>query len=317
MRAIQLVAPGKPVIVDVAVPEIADDEVLVEIKACVTCPHWDITLFKGVDIFDRPGYPKYPIPWGYPGHEMSGVVVKVGAGVKTLKKGDRVATLETAGENKPGFYCEYINRPENKVVKVPDAISFDAAACMEMARSVSPNAKRMGDLRGKRVGVVGLGPAGVIGVQMLKALGAGEIVAMDIEPERLEIAGKAGATELLNTATPEGLEGLKKKRLKACLDCSGHASGTQLAFDHTDGMVSVFGVIHGEAKLTTRHWLSGIQVVTALPMTDEATQFVLQLWKEGKLNTDILVQARRPFERYGEAVRILMDKKALKVCLHP
>lgn len=317
MKAIQLMAPGKPEIVDVPVPDIADNEVLVEVKACVTCPHWDISLFKGVDIFERPGYPKYPIPWGYPGHEMSGLVVKAGRNVKTLKEGDRVAALETAGEDKPGFYCEYINRPEDKVVKVPDSISFDAAACMEMARSVSPNAKRLGDVRGKRVGVVGMGPAGIIAVQMIRAMGAVEVVAMDIEPARLALAAKAGATETLDTSAPEAMATLKAKRFNACMDCSGHSSGLQIALDHTGGMVSVFGVIHGEATLTTRHWLSGISLVTSLPMTDDATQFVLQLWEEGKLNTDILVSTRLPFERYAEAVQLLMDRKALKVCLHP
>jgi threonine dehydrogenase-like Zn-dependent dehydrogenase len=317
MKAIQLVAPGKPQIVEVAVPGIGDNEVLVKVESCVTCPHWDMTLFKGVDIFNRPGYPKYPIPWGYPGHEMAGVVVKAGRGVKALREGDRVATLETAGEDKPGFYCEYINRPENKVVKIPDAVSFDAAASMEMARSVSPNARRLGDVRGRRVGVVGMGPAGLIAVQMVRAMGAAEIVAMDVQADRLALAARAGATETLNPADPGDLAKLQRKRLKACMDCSGHASGLQVALDHTDGMVSVFGVIHGEAKLTTSHWLSGLSLVTALPMTDEDTQLVIRLWEEQKLDTGMLVGARLPFERYAEAVQLLMDRKALKVSLYP
>ena len=317
MRAIQLMAPGRPEIVDVPVPDIADDEVLVEVRSCVTCPHWDMSLFKGVDIFERPGYPKYPIPWGFPGHEMAGVVVKAGRGVRTLKEGDRVAALQTAGEDRPGFYCEAINRPENQVVKVPDAVSFDAAACMEMARSVSPNVRRLGDVRGRRVGVVGMGPAGVIAAQMLVALGAGEVVAMDVRAGRLALAKQAGATERFDTSTVDGLESLKAKRLDACVDCSGHASGLQLALDHTSGMVSVFGVIHGEARITTRHWLSGLSLVTALGMADEDTRFVLDLWEQSKLDTGLLVQARLPFERYAEAVALLLDGKALKVCLHP
>ena len=64
MKAIQIQEPGKAVLIDVPVPVIAEDEVLVKVVCCVTCPHWDLTLFKGVDIFGRPGYPKYPIPWG-------------------------------------------------------------------------------------------------------------------------------------------------------------------------------------------------------------------------------------------------------------
>ena len=103
----------------------------------------------------------------------------------------------------------------------------------------------------------------------------------------------------------------------ACIDCSGSAAGLQVALDHTCGVVSVFGVLHGEAKLTTRHWLQSISIVTFLPMTDEDTRFVLRLWEEGKLDTDILIGARLSFERYAEAVELLMEKKVLKVCLYP
>lgn len=317
MKAIQIVAPGKAQIVDVAVPDVGENEVLVEVQACVTCPHWDITLFKGVDIFERPGYPKYPVPVGFPGHEMSGRVVRAGRSVRALKEGDRVATLVTAGEDKPGFYSEYINRPEKEVVKIPDSVSFEAAASMEMARSVSPNIKRLGDMRGKRVGVVGMGSAGLIALQMAKALEPAELVAMDVLPGRLEPAAGLGATETLNLAEPDARQALREKRFNACIDCSGSAAGLQIALDHTSGIISVFGVIHGEARLTTRHWLQGISMVTFLPMTDEDTRFVLRLWEEGKLDTDILVGARLPFERYAEAVGLLMVKKVLKVCLYP
>ena len=317
MKAIQLIAPGKPEIVEVPVPEIADNEVLVEVRTCVTCPHWDMTLFKGVDIIDRPGHPRYPIPWGFPGHEMSGVVIKAGSGVQTLIPGDRVAATTTAGTDKPGFYCEYINRPESELVKLPDHVSFDAGACFEMAVGVSPNVRKLGDISGKRVGVVGLGPAGIIAIQMLKALGADDIVAMDLEPSRLEMAKQAGATESIVTSDPEAMGRLADNRLHACMDCSGHASGLQVAMDHTSGMVSVFGVLHGEAKITMQHWLNAIQLVTSLPVTAEDKEFVLQLLQEDKLNMDILVSARLPFEQYEEAVGLLFEKKALKVAMYP
>ena len=152
---------------------------------------------------------------------------------------------------------------------------------------------------------------------MAKALEPAELVAMDVLPQRLKAATGLGATELLNPAAPETEEILTKKRFDLSIDCSGNASGLQVALDHTSRIVSVFGVLHGEAKLTTRHWLQGISIVTFLPMTDEDTRFVLRLWEEGKLDTDILVGAQLPFERYAEAVELLMDKKVLKVCLYP
>ncbi len=317
MRVLQIQAPRKCEIVDRPVPQVQDNEVLVEVKACVTCPHWDITLWTGVDIFERPGYPRYPIPAGFPGHEVSGVVVKIGRAVRNFRTGDRVATLVDGGTESPGFYAEYVSRPEDTVAKLPDFVSYESGASLEMANCLAPFVRRLGNLAGKRVGVTGVGPAGLLAVQMLGAVGAAEVVAMDVLPERLELARKSGATETVNTGTPEGLQALQAKPLQACVDCSGRGAALQTALDHTQGLVAVFGVIHGEAKLSTRHWLQGLSIVTCLPRTPEDTTFMLDMLAAGKLNAEALVSARLPFERYAEGVQLLIDKQAIKVCFYP
>ena len=138
MRAIQITEPGRFRIVDTPEPAAGPGEVLIAVQACVTCPHWDTTIFRGVDIFDRPGHPKYPIPVGYPGHEVSGRVEAVGEGVTSLQVGDRVATLKAGGESNPGFYSELISRPAEMVTRIPDNTSYEAAASMEMAYHMSP-----------------------------------------------------------------------------------------------------------------------------------------------------------------------------------
>lgn len=315
MKAIQIVAPKKVAIIDVSVPPVADNEVLVKVASCVTCPHWDITLYKGVDIFDRPGFPHYPIPWGYPGHEMAGVVEKVGAKIAHFKVGDRVATLCTAGEDVPGFYCESINRPEHTVVKIPDHISFEAGANMEMARHMVPFVRRLGNIVGKRTGVTGVGPAGLIALQMLNALGAAEVVAVDINPERLALAKKLGATDTVNSATDE-IGKLKERPLKLTVDCSGIAAGLQVALDYTRGALSLFAVPHGNATFTTHHW--GLNIIGAWEApTWEDTEFVLSLWRRKTLDTQALVTTRLPFERYAEGIEMLMDRKAVKIGFYP
>ena len=158
MKGIQIVAPRIAEIVDVPVPEIADDEVLVKVHACVTCAHWDMTIYRGVDIFERPGYPKYPIPVGYPGHEMSGEVVEVGPAVTRFAVGDRVASVVSAGEHVMGFYVEYIDRPQATIAKAPDNISDAAAASLEMSRYVASHLSVL-DVRGLRTAVVEAAPA--------------------------------------------------------------------------------------------------------------------------------------------------------------
>lgn len=315
MKGIQILAPRRVEVVDVPVPPVADNEVLVKVKACVTCPHWDISLYRGVDIFERPGHPKYPIPVGYPGHEMAGEVVAVGKAVRTLQPGDRVATLVNAGEDRMGFYVEFINRPEHTVAKVPDGVSDEAAASLEMSRYVAAFVRLLGDVRGKRVGITGVGPAGLIALQMLQALGARPVVAIDILDDRLALAKQCGADDTINSGVADSLRALQAQPLQASIDCSGVAAGLQTALDYTLGPISIFGVPHGTITYTTRHW--GRSLLSGADPGPEETALVLDLWRARKLDTQILVSARLPFERYAEGVEMLMARRAIKVAFCP
>jgi threonine dehydrogenase-like Zn-dependent dehydrogenase len=316
MKAIQIVAPRTVQVVDLPVPEVEDNEVRVRVEACVTCPQWDITLFSGTDIFERPGYPKYPIPVGYPGHEMSGDVVAMGSGVREFKVGDRVATLRSGGEHNPGFYCEYVNRPEDSIVRVPEDVSYEAAASMEMARYVASHIRDV-DFQDLRVGVVGLGPAGLIALQMIKARGGRKTVGVDILAPRLDLARRLGATEALNSSLKDDVAKLDRQPLQACVDCSGVAAGLQLALDHTHGPVVIFGVVHGDAKYSTKHWRQRTYIAKRNRPDERDTDFVLDLWRRGELDTDILVSARMAFEDYATGLEMLVERRAIKVCFYP
>lgn len=318
MKAIQITEPWTFRIVDVPAPEVGPDEVLIAVEACVTCPHWDTTIFRGIDIFDRAGYPKYPIPVGYPGHEVSGVVEMVGADVASLRVGDRVATLKSGGQDSPGFYSELISRKVELITKIPDNISFEAAASMEMAYHMSPYVHELGDVTGKRVGIVGLGPAGIIALQMVLAQGAGAVVAIDLVPERLQLARALGADEVVHINVGSAPAELSREPLQASIDCTGAAQGMQVALDYTvGGPVSPFGVIHGEAIYTTRHWRNRTSIASRVAPAERDAAYVTGLWADEKLDTDVLIGARLPFERYDEGVRLLIAKEALKVCYLP
>ena len=315
MKAIQIQAPRTVTIVDIPVPQVAEDEVLVKVSGCVTCPQWDITLFKGVDILERPDCPKYPIPWGYPGHEMVGKIAAKGSKVTALEVGDRVASLRNAGERLPGYYAEYINLPASYLTRIPDCVSDEAGASMEMARFVNSYVRLLGNLTGKRTGVTGCGPAGLIAVQLLRAAGAAEVVAVDILPGRLEMAKKLGATDTVNSATDQ-IAKITRNRFWASMDCSGVSAALQIAVDCTQGPVAVFGLPHGSIT----YGIKNVGTSLLVPYVDpdaEDTGRVIELWKSGKLNTADLASARLPFSQYRRAVEMLMDRRAIKVFLYP
>ena len=245
-------------------------------------------------------------------------MIEVGPGVIGFSEGDRVATLRSGGETNPGFYSEYVSRPEADLVKIPDNTSYEAAANMEMARYVSPYVRALGDIKDRRIGLVGLGPAGCIALQYIKSRGAGEIIAMDLADERLRMAEKLGATNTINTSNKENLAELEEKPLQGCIDCTGAAAGFQTALDHTsEGPVSVFGVIHGNGIYTTRHWRARVYIPERIKPADADTEIVLDLWKKEELNTEILVSEKMPFEKYAEGIALLMEHKALKIGFYP
>jgi len=316
MRAIQIRAPREVDIVDIPMPEPKEGEILFKLEGCVTCPHWDITLYTGIDIFERPGYPRYPIPPGRPGHEASGVVEAIGEGVD-LEVGDRIASLVTPGEEEVGYYCEYLNRPLDSITSIPDDVSYRAAASMEMSRYVTAYVRALGDISGRRVGVVGQGPAGLIATQVTRALGASEVVSVDVIADRLDLAGKLGATQTIDGSNENELRKLEGSPFEYSIDCSGAGSGLQIALDYTRGPVSIFGVVHGNATFSTSHWSSGVYVVRRPPIVEEDTELVLELWEEGKLDTEALVTESLPFDKYAQGIESLMEKRAIKIFFHP
>src|ERR1044071_6861348 len=116
MQAIQVSQVGGPEVltpVDVPTPKPKPDEALVQIKAAGV---------NFIDVYFREG--RYPAPLPFiDGQEGAGVVTEVGSDVKLLQPGDRVAYT-----GRLGSYAEYAVVPAERLVKIPDALSFEQAA---------------------------------------------------------------------------------------------------------------------------------------------------------------------------------------------
>ncbi len=203
------------------------------------------------------------------------------------------------------------------MTKIPDEVSHEAAASMEMSRHMVPYLRLLGlnSIAGRRVGVTGMGPAGLIAMQMLRSLGAAEVVAVDVLSERLKLAAELGATDTVNSATDE-IQKLKDNPLGAAVDCSGIAAGLQTALDHTRGSIAMFSVPHGNTTFTTRHWGNNLLTGGGAP-TAEDTQYVISLWRRKQLNTEALISAKLSLERYAEGVEMLIARKAVKIGYYP
>ncbi len=153
------------------------------------------------------------------GHEVAGVVSAVGDGVTDISEGQRVAlhylvycgecercrnfgeqfcsTGAMLGKDRDGGYAQRIVIPAINAIPIPDEVKSDVAAIMMCSTATAYHALRLSNLqKGQSVAVLGFGGLGVSAVQLARALGASQVFAVDVVPEKLELAAKFGATPL-------------------------------------------------------------------------------------------------------------------------
>lgn len=319
MKVLSIEAPGRAVWQDAPVPVPAAGEVLVRILGVTTCPQWDLHIFGGSPMF--PGqkltYPYFP---GQPGHEATGEVVAVGAGVTTPRVGARVAVWKDTGARPHGCYAQYNNLRAVDVIEVPANLPLPQIASLELAMCVETSfqqLERIGGVTGRRVGASGLGPAGLIAVQLARAHGAAEVVGIDPVAERRELAAKLGAHR---TAAPDAASWPANRgdgALDDAIDCTGLPASIEFLMDRTQRCVTIFGVLREEVHFTMRHWYPGLLLMGYADHNHKAAETALRFITEGKLRLDPLVTQTLPFTRYAEGVELLRQKKAVKILFDP
>jgi L-iditol 2-dehydrogenase len=202
VRALQYVDQGRPEVVELPVPEIGADEVLVAARSVGVC-HSDIDLLEG----------RYIIPFSYPlipGHEWSGEVVRVGKAVTSLTPGDRVVGECVIGDDHFGFSisgaaAEFFVAKPSWLHKLPDGLSWTMGALVEPFSVAYYALLRAGSVDASNtVAVLGAGPIGLAVTAASSVMGARTVV---VEPsaERRAAAEKLGAT---HTVEPEQAETL-------------------------------------------------------------------------------------------------------------
>ncbi len=203
---------------DVPTPPIADDEVLIKVRAVGIC---------GSDVHGMTGATGRRIPPIIMGHEASGVVAETGRSVKRLRGGERVTFDSTVncGEcdacrrgrvnlcdnrrvlgvscdeyRRDGAMTEYIAVPERIVYPMPDGMTFEQAAMVEAVSIAFHGVSRAGVSIGDTVVVVGTGMIGLLLIQTARLSGAGRIIAVDIDDRKLEFSRQFGVDETINSA---------------------------------------------------------------------------------------------------------------------
>ncbi len=212
MKALVLEQYNRLVYRDVPEPQIQPDEVLVQVKACGIC---------GSDVHGLDGSTGRRVPPIIMGHEAAGVIVDVGLAVRDWQIGDRVTFdcvvhcghcyfcqrglinlcdhrrwigVSLPAFRKNGAFAEYVAVPQQVLHRLPESLSFTRAAMMEALSIAFHAVNRMPLTLHDTAAVVGAGMIGLLTIQLLKLAGCRQIIAVDLQQARLDMACRLGAT---------------------------------------------------------------------------------------------------------------------------
>jgi L-iditol 2-dehydrogenase len=218
MKALVLQEYKKFACQELPAPQPAADEVLVAVKACGIC---------GSDVHGMDGSSGRRRPPIVMGHEAAGIIAAAGADVTSWTAGDRVTFDSTiyCGEcefcrrgeinlcdnrrvlgvscedyRRDGAFAEFVAVPQRVLYRLPDGLSFEHAALVEPFAIALHAIRRAPVALNDTVVVVGAGMIGLALVQALRHTGCGRLIAVDVADDRLALAKKFGATNLVNSA---------------------------------------------------------------------------------------------------------------------
>jgi threonine dehydrogenase-like Zn-dependent dehydrogenase len=269
MKAVQLPGDKQVHVVTRPDPSPGQGEVVVRTRASFICRS-DMSLYYGNPIVG--GEQSGEI---IPGHEPAGEVVELGAGVRGVALGDRVAvhlaigcghceyclagnrmlcpSWKCLGFDVDGGDADYLVVPAVNCLQIPDALSYEAGALLtDMVGTQYHAQKRLGVSGADTLAIFGLGPMGLAGVLVGRGRGA-RVIAVDVLDDRLELARSLGADEVVNSGTTDPVEALREltggRGVDVAVDCSGAPAAQNAALDAARKQGAVAFV--GESRSTT------------------------------------------------------------------
>jgi threonine dehydrogenase-like Zn-dependent dehydrogenase len=318
MKILQVTAPKEFKILEVPTPEPGPGQILMRVDGVATCPQWDLHLRHNEPMFVGHTF-VYPYTEGQPGHEATGFVEALGPGVTSLKVGDRISAWRDQGHERWGCYAQFVIQDEASVIPVPDGPSAEALASVELAMCISTvfrGLAQMGAIAGRVFGVNGLGPAGLVAMQMARAEGATTVIGFDPVAERREKALSMGADEVYDPTSADTDEKIPPRaRLQTSIDCNGGKAAVEWLMDHTADCVGLFGVQREDYVYSLGR--QGLTILGYKGHSRESAEYAVGLIREGKLDLAPMITHVLPLERYNEGIELLEARKAIKVMFRP
>ena len=322
----------------------SEHEAIVQMTGCSICGS-DLHIYHGHGFSEDIGF--------CVGHEAVGEVVEIGRGVARVKVGDKVMMPAAVGcgacrsclsgnvancefgagacyglsAKLQGVQAELFRVPaaDMNAVPIPAGISDDQALMMTDALATAWYGARRAEIKpGSSVGIIGLGPIGLMAVDAAFVMGAHVVYAIDPVPERRALAAEAGAIAL---HPAEALELIREATQGRKLECVVEVVGSDATVDLAlrlvarRGTVSVIGVQQSKryAFPLERAFAAGLTFRAGTCSVPEELPVLFPLVQSGRLRPEKYISHRMPLSRGAEAYQVFEAREAgaLKVVLAP
>jgi threonine dehydrogenase-like Zn-dependent dehydrogenase len=303
MKVCMLKGGSKTEIIDLPIPEINDDEVLIKVKACGVCTSEIYSWIHGNGGVN-----------GVLGHEAVGIIEALGKNVKGFSVGDRVTGLIY------GSFAEYTKAEYRNVIKVPDKLE-DIEALGEPLSCLISGAERTPVRLGDTVAVIGTGFMGLGFLQLMKLKGASKIIAIDAREEGLANALKFGADRaIFPDEVEEELKVTDWSRMDGGVNVAVEVSGSQKGLELAGEMTAVHGNLsivgyhqNGLRSVNMELWnWKAITVINAHERRNnvymECMKAGLKLIASGNFNMKDMITHEFSLDEVDNAFKMMLDK---------
>jgi len=328
---------------DVPDPKVGPDDVLIRVEACGIC---------GSDIHGMDGSSGRRIPPLIMGHEAAGTIAAIGANVQGWAVGERVTFDSTIycgvcffcrrgranlcdnrrvlgvscdEYRQHGAFAEYVAVPQRILYRLPDGLSAEQAAMVEALSIAFHAVSRTPVVLDDTAVVIGAGMIGLLVIQTLRLAGCGQIIAVDLDQERLNLARQLGADEALvpesaNVATCVR-EWTQGRGADVALEVVGVPSTLQLAIQclRKGGALTMIGNLAPSADFPLQAAVTRELLLAGSCASNGEYPACLDMIARGTIDVDALISAIAPLAEGAAWFKRLYEREPglIKVILQP
>ncbi len=318
-------------------PSYGPNDVMIRMKKTAICGtdmhiwHWDEWAQRTI---------KVPMAVG---HEYAGEIVALGSEVRGLAIGDRVSgeghitcghcrncragrrhlcrNTFGVGVNRPGCFAEYMSLPASNVFKLSDAITDEIASILDPFGNATHTALSF-NLVGEDVLITGAGPIGIMAVAIARFVGSRHVVITDVNPYRLDLARRMGASRALDVRTEKLDDAMKSLQMEEGFDVGLEMSGVPSAFHemlrtmHHGGSVALLGLMPQDTGI---HWdeviFKGLVLKGVYGREMFETWYKMSSMLQSGLDISGVITHRLPIEEFQLGFETMASGRSGKVIL--